>query len=291
VQKMRFAHFLHNITNQYERRRREQAILRGEIKLRRLLGYIKSIVIILWIALVVTGRFWRWRLELWRHPERLMESRSDSMKRTLLFIRHGQTRWNVERILPGQLSGVELTGTGREQAERLSEALKVLPITAVISSPLERARDTAAYISGPHNLPVLIEDDLMDTDIGHWAGKKVDELNKSDSGWKEYVRDPTKAPEGIESFAQVQQRSVAAVERWLGQGVTGDYPAFVAHADVVKLILAYYMGLEAARAGWLSIDNASVSIVKLHEERSPRIVAIGWSPRPGWLKPPVQAEQ
>lgn len=216
-----------------------------------------------------------------------MESTQKSMKQTLLFIRHGQTTWNVEHILPGQLPGIALTEAGREQAERLAEALKILPITAVISSPLERARDTASYLAGALELPVLIDDDLKDTDVGHWAGKNYNELLKQDPAWKEYVRDPTKAPEGIETFPQVQQRAIAAVERWLGREEAGNYPAFVAHADVVKLLLAHYMGLDPARASWLYIDNASVSIVELEPEQRSRVVSVGWSPRPGWLRPPV----
>ena len=105
-------------------------------ELKRLVSNSKSLALILWIYLGSTWRFWRWRLDLWRHPERLMESTHTNMKQTLLFIRHGQTTWNVEHILPGQLSGVPLNEIGREQAARLAEALKLLPITAVISSPL-----------------------------------------------------------------------------------------------------------------------------------------------------------
>jgi probable phosphoglycerate mutase len=211
------------------------------------------------------------------------------MKQTLLFIRHGQTTWNVQHLLPGQLPGIPLTETGRQQAERLAEALRVLPITAVISSPLERARDTAAYLGRVCELPVLLEESLQDTNIGSWAGKNYHELQKSDPLWKQFTRDPTQAPEGVESFIQVQQRVVAAVERWLKQAETGNYPAFVAHADVVKLLLAYYIDLDVARAGWLSIDNASVSMIELEEEQRPRVVAISWNPRPGWLTPPSVA--
>lgn len=211
-------------------------------------------------------------------------------KRTLLFIRHGQSTWNVEHLLPGQLPGIALTEKGREQAESLAEALTVLPITAIISSPLERARDTAACLARPRDLPVLLDDGLKDTDIGPWAGKKYDELSKIDPAWKAFVLDPTRGPEGVETFPQVQQRAVSAVERWLNHEGVGNYPAFVAHADVVKLLLAHYMGLEVGRAGFLSIDNASVSMVELVEERQPRVVAIGWNPKPGWLNPPAPVD-
>jgi broad specificity phosphatase PhoE len=242
---------------------------------------------IVWIYLCVGRRFVGWRIQLWLQPDYLMESTNRRMKRTLLIIRHGQTTWNIEHRLPGQLPGVMLTDTGKEQAARLAEALSVLPISSVISSPLERARDTAAYIAQGRDLDLQFEPDLMDTNVGDWAGKVIEDLSKNDPGWKAYVKDPTVAPEGIETFPQVQQRVVAAIERWLTKENIGAYPAFVAHADVVKLLIAYYTGLEPGRAGTLIIDNASVSLIELEDSKSPHVLAIGWSPRPGWLKPPV----
>ena len=86
--------------------------------------------------------------------------------------------------------------------------------------------------------------------------------------------------------SQTWHRALAAVERWMALETTGTYPAFVAHADVVKLLLASYMGLDVKRAGGILIDNASVSMVELEDDRPPRVVAMSWSPRPGWLKPP-----
>jgi broad specificity phosphatase PhoE len=242
---------------------------------------------IVWIYLSVGLRFVRWRLQLWLQSIHLVESTSRSMKRTLLIVRHGQTTWNVEHRLPGQLPGVALTDSGREQAARLAESLSVLPISSIISSPLERARDTAAYIAQGRNLELQFEPDLMDTDVGDWAGKVIEDISKNDPAWKAYVKDPTVAPEGIETFPQVQQRVVAAIERWLTNDNIGAYPVFVAHADVVKLLVAYYTGLEPGRAGTLMIDNASVSLIELEDSQRPRVLAIGWSPRPGWLKPPV----
>src|SRR5205814_131992 len=127
---------------------------------------------------------------------------------------------------------------------------------------------------------------LMDTNVGRWAGQKFDELAKTDPDWKAYVKDPTVAPEGIETFPQVQQRALAAVERWRTMDSIGAYPAFVAHADVVKLLIAHYTGLEARRAGSFMIDNASVSLIEMDSDHSPRVLAIGWNPQPGWLKLP-----
>ncbi|MBE3558516.1 MAG: histidine phosphatase family protein [Ktedonobacteraceae bacterium] len=208
------------------------------------------------------------------------------MKQTLLFIRHGQTAWNIERRLPGQLPGVVLNETGKQQSARLAEALTVLPISAIISSPLERARETAEFIARGRNLEIQLEPDLMDTDVGPWAGKLIEDVSKNDPAWREYVRNPAVAPPGVETFPQVQQRVVAAVERWLARDNLGAYPAFVAHADVIKLLIAHYTGLPAERAGTLLIDNASVSLVELAKDQRPHVIGIGWNPHPGWLKAP-----
>jgi len=207
------------------------------------------------------------------------------MKRLLFFIRHGQTTWNVEHRLPGQFPGIELTDTGQEQAKRLAQAISVLPLSAIISSPSDRATETARYLAEGRSLTIQLEPDLMDIELGHWSGQDRDELSKSDSVWKAFLRNPLVAPEDVETFPQVEQRAVAAVERWLKKESTGAYPAFVTHADVIKLLIAHYLGLEAGRARSLIIDNASVSIVELGAEDQPRVLTVSWSPQPGWLQP------
>jgi len=250
-------------------------------------------VLISWTYLRAQWRFFRWRRTLLNYLK-AVESKQVRMKQTLLIVRHGQTTWNVEHRLPGQLPGVALNATGREQAERLAEALKVLPVSSIISSPLERALNTAEYIARIHSLEIYKEPALMDTNVGRWAGQTIEEVSKNDPDWKEYVKNPAVAPEGIETFPQVEQRVIAAVEQWLARDDIGAYPTFVAHADVVKLLLAHYMGLDASRAGTLHIDNASVSLVELdteHKDQQPHIVAVGWTPKPGWLKVPTSEEK
>src|SRR5881275_832571 len=258
---------------------------------RRLTSVAYSWMFVLWIYLSVGGRFWHWRIRLWLQQLHIVESTHTGMKQTVLLIRHGQTTWNAEQKLPGQLPGITLNEKGREQIARLAEALSAIPISAIISSPLERALETAEIIGQGRNLTIQLEPALMDTDVGRWAGQNYEELSKTDSEWKAYVKDPTVAPEGIETFPQVQQRAMAAVERWRTMDSIGAYPAFVAHADVVKLLIAHYSGLDAGKASSLFIDNASVSIVEIESEsehiQHTRVIAIGWSPRPGWLKPAI----
>ncbi len=255
--------------------------------LRRLTSVVRGWIAVLWIYLSVGWHFCQWRIPLCFRQSHLVERTHTGMKQTLLLIRHGQTFWNVEHRLPGQIPGVALNDTGRQQAARLADALTVIPISAIISSPLERARDTAEIIAQPHKLEIQFEPDLMDIELGQWTGQSFDELSKNDPAWKAFVKDPTVGPDGVETFPQVQERAVAAVERWLKQESIGAYPAFVTHADIVKLLVANYTGLEARRAGSFLIDNASVSLVELDPERRSRVLAISWSPQPGWLKPPI----
>src|SRR5215470_16228181 len=93
------------------------------------------------------------------------------MKHRLLLIRHGESTWNVEHRLPGQLPGIELTAQGQAQAKRLAAALSGLPLSAIISSPLERAVETAEFLAEGRAPTIQLEPDLMDIDLGHWSGQ------------------------------------------------------------------------------------------------------------------------
>src|SRR5262249_50825720 len=168
---------------------------------------------------------------------------------------------------------------------RLASALTMLPLSSIISSPLARAVETAEYLVQGRALTIQLEPDLMDIELGHWSGKNRDALFHSDPAWTAFVRDPSVAPADVETFPELEQRVVTAIERWLKKDSTGPLPAFVTHADVIKLLLAHYLGLEAGRARSLGIDNASVSVVALETDRSPLVLAISWSPQPGWLQP------
>lgn len=242
------------------------------------------------LYLIVACRFGRWRISLWLRQWHIIRSATIDMKQTLLFIRHGESTWNIEGLLPGQRPGIPLTEKGRKQATALGDALSAIPISAIISSPLERARETAEIIARERDLTLQFDPALMDTDVGRWTGQKHDELGKTDPEWKAYVQDPTVAPEGVETFPQVQQRALAAVECWRKEENAGKYVAFVAHADVIKVLIAHYSGLDVANAGKLLLENASVSVIFIDTGAitQARVIAIGWTPHPGWLKPVIE---
>jgi probable phosphoglycerate mutase len=206
--------------------------------------------------------------------------------RVLLLVRHGQSTYNVEGRLPGQLPGIPLTDEGRRQAHRAAVALSALPLSAIISSPLERAAETAEIIARGWGLSVRTDPRLMDTNVERWAGQKIDEVAKNDPAWKRYVANPDEPPEGAESFSSVQARAVAAARETLADPNNGDYIVLVAHGDVVKLILAQYMNTPIPAVPYLAIGNASISGMAFTGDSPPQILATNWTPDPRWLVAP-----
>jgi probable phosphoglycerate mutase len=221
------------------------------------------------------------------HPE--VQSAAARPGRLLLLVRHGQSTYNVEGRLPGQLPGIPLTDEGRRQAQRAAVALSGLPLGAVVTSPLERARETADIIARGWALPTRVDSRLMDIDVGAWSGEKLDDLNKTDPRWKSFAEHPNQAPDGVESFPEVQARAVASVEDIRQDTALGSYVVLVAHADVVKLILAHYTGLETERARFLAVGNASISALAFPPEGEPHLLALNWNALPEWLSPPPAA--
>jgi broad specificity phosphatase PhoE len=207
--------------------------------------------------------------------------------RVLLLVRHGQSTYNVEGRLPGQLPGIPLTDEGRRQAHRAAVALSALPLSAIITSPLERAAETAEIIARGWGLTVRTDPRLMDTNVERWAGQKIDEVARNDPAWKRYVANPDEPPEGAESFSSVQARAVAAAREALADPNNGEYIVLVAHGDVVKLILAQYMKTPIPAVPLLAIGNASISGMAFTGDSPPQILATNWTPDPRWLVAPA----
>jgi probable phosphomutase (TIGR03848 family) len=188
---------------------------------------------------------------------------------TVLLLRHGRTTANAGGILAGWTPGVQLDETGIAQVRAVGERLARVPLAAIVSSPLERCRQTADAVAEGRDLPVQSDDRLGEARYGDWTGRTIKELVKEPL-WKVVQQHPSAAvfpgPEG-EGLAQTQARAVAAVRAW--NATLGPDAVWLAcsHGDVIKAILADALGLHLDQFQRIVVDPASVSVVTYTETR------------------------
>jgi probable phosphoglycerate mutase len=178
----------------------------------------------------------------------------------LLLVRHGHTALTGRR-LPGRLPGIHLSAEGHRQAQRLAQRLGALAgVAAVYSSPLERARETAAPIARACRVPLRVEADLTEVDIGAWAGQPMARARQR-AAWRRLQHHPSgfRFPGG-ESFTEMQARVVGALER-LAARHPGQTVVAVSHADPIKAAVAHALGLPLDLFQRLVIVPASVTAV------------------------------
>jgi probable phosphomutase (TIGR03848 family) len=188
---------------------------------------------------------------------------------TVVLLRHGRTTANAGGVLAGWTPGVQLDEAGRAQVQAVGERLAKVPLAAIVSSPLERCRQTADAIAAGRELAVQSDDRLGEARYGDWTGRTIKELAKEPL-WKVVQQHPSAAvfpgPEG-EGLAHTQARAVAAVRAW--NATLGPDAVWLAcsHGDVIKAILADALGLHLDQFQRIVVDPASISIVTYTETR------------------------
>lgn len=189
---------------------------------------------------------------------------------TLLLLRHGRTAANTGGVLAGWTPGVGLDDKGTEQAQAVAERLRVLPLAAVLSSPLQRCLETAAaVVAGRAGMAVRTDDRFGECRYGDWTGRPLKELAKEPM-WKVVQQHPSAAvfpgPEG-ESLADTQHRAVAAVREW--NAALGPDAVWLAcsHGDVIKAVLADALGLHLDQFQRIVVDPGSLSVVTYTDTR------------------------
>lgn len=182
---------------------------------------------------------------------------------TILLVRHGMTD-AVGRRIVGWTPGVGLNAAGEEQAARLGEELGRAKLDAIHSSPLERALKTAEAIRLHQPCPVTVREGLGEVRFGDWTGKTLDELS-TDEHWKRWnsLRSITRAPGG-EAMLDTQRRMFEELT-YAHEQHRGGLVALVSHADAIRSLLVYLLGMSMDVFLRLRIDPASVSIVRMSE--------------------------
>jgi probable phosphoglycerate mutase len=180
---------------------------------------------------------------------------------TVLLVRHAVTA-QTGKVLYGRTPGIDLSDDGRAQADAVATRLAELPITAVYSSPVDRAAQTAAPIAQKLGLPVVTHDGLLEIDTGDFTGRTFEELAKLDE-WKQIVRQSSRAQlPGGESLAAMQLRAVATVEE-IAAAHPGEIVVAVSHRDPILAVIAHYSGQHLDHYERIAAAPASVSAVQV----------------------------
>ncbi|WP_151735687.1 histidine phosphatase family protein ['Paenibacillus yunnanensis' Narsing Rao et al. 2020] len=161
---------------------------------------------------------------------------------TLYITRHGQTEWNVQQRMQGQMDS-PLTELGVRQAEWLGRAMRDKSIDAVYSSSSPRAIRTAEIIRGERAVPVVPCDDFKELGLGTWEGGVTAELESSHPEQYQYFwKNPARfAVEGSETFAGAQQRALVKLMDIVRQH-EGQTLLVVTHTVIIKVLMAYFEG-------------------------------------------------
>lgn len=181
---------------------------------------------------------------------------------TIVLVRHGENEWVKKHALAGWIEGVHLNANGRAQANAAADRLAHLPIKAVYSSPLERCQETAVAVAHPHNLPIHTLETIGEVRYGDWEGQKIKTLAK-DKLWSvvQFFPSRLRFPNG-EALRETQFRAIQTLET-LSQQHPDEYIVVVSHADLIKLVLAHYLGVHMDLFQRIVIAPASVSVITL----------------------------
>lgn len=178
----------------------------------------------------------------------------------LLLVRHGEVLSNRELRYVGSRDE-PLADSGIAQAESLATALAPLPVRAVYSSPLARARETGRRIAAAREVELTLEPRLREQSFGDWEGlTRAEVLERDPERLLRWESDLGTAPPGGESLASVQQRALGLVEE-LARAQQGEWIVLVSHVGPVKALLCAALGAPLATARHMFLDPGTLSVV------------------------------
>jgi probable phosphomutase (TIGR03848 family) len=193
---------------------------------------------------------------------------------TVLLVRHGLTA-TTGQLLTGWTPGVGLDERGRAQAKALGERLASIPLDAIVTSPLDRCRQTVEEIVAARGGPAgqdarqgkgdpVVEDRVGECKYGDWTGQRLDDLVK-DPLWPVVQAHPSavRFPGAAgETMLDMQHRAVSAVREWnerLGKAATY---LICSHGDVIKAIVADSLGLHLDQCQRIVADPCSLTVIR-----------------------------
>lgn len=187
---------------------------------------------------------------------------------SVIFLRHGQAKNNIERILTGRTPNIPLTEKGIDQAEKTAKFLEQMNISAIYSSPIERAKHTAEIVAKHNSLDVITDDRLIELDMGKFTGVPYDEIFTSHGNvfMKFYNGELEIAHNGVETFTEVKKRVLSIVDHVIEKHPDQNV-VLVTHMDPIKAMLATVVDLSPTNLFELIIANASLNIFREYNRK------------------------
>ena len=181
-------------------------------------------------------------------------------------MRHGLTA-GTGKVLTGRTPGIPLDDRGRGQADALAARLAAVPLDAIITSPLERCRQTADIIAAARDgHPAAVQEDerFAEVKYGDWTGKPLRQLAR-ERLWRVVQDHPSAVRfpgEAGESMPEMQHRAVSAIRDWNSR-LGGDAVYLVcSHGDVLKSLLADSLGMHLDLCQRIQVDPCSLSVIR-----------------------------
>jgi probable phosphoglycerate mutase len=186
----------------------------------------------------------------------------------IIFLRHGQAENNTKRILAGRTEGIPLTKIGIEQAEQIGKYLKPIGISAIYSSPIERANNTAKIVAESNSIDYKLDERLTELDMGKFTRMPYDEIFAKHGNvfLKFYSDDPIISEHNVETFPHVQKRVMDMLDYTIEKH-DQENVILVTHMDPIKSVIAKVIDLKPLSLFELIIANCSLTIIKHHDEK------------------------
>jgi phosphoserine phosphatase len=187
------------------------------------------------------------------------------MKTEIYFVRHGQTKWNIEKRYQGN-GDSPLTEQGIHQAKALGKHLQPVHFDAIYCSPLGRAQATAKIIKEQRDLEIITVNDFQEIDVGAYEGRLYDEMkNENPDLYHGFWKSPDKFwPETGESFSDVVNRTYPTLLKIIEQH-QGERLLIVSHAVAIMSILNKIAGIPLNRFWEKMLHQTSLSIVEFEK--------------------------
>ena len=186
----------------------------------------------------------------------------------IIFLRHGQAENNTKKILAGRSPGVDLTQVGIQQAEQSGKMLESLNISAIYSSPIDRALQTAEIVGNHCNLEPVTDDRLIELDMGKFTKMPYDEIFAKHGNvfLKFYEGSEEVSENGVETFAKVQKRVFEMVDFVINKHKNENI-VLVTHMDPIKAMIGKTLSLKPEILFELIIANASLNIFNNNDQK------------------------